>query len=754
MKKAKLVNRLLIASLLGCMAFSLPSHATAAETSSDVFYDDFSGDSLNSDKWLVADKHWGGENGGVVPENVSVSQGTLKLEGHGNLYTGDVESYQSLMPGGIRTGAAIATREYYSSGSYEVVAKVAPQLGACSAIWTFEYEEYYPGSAEYEASGATGQYSTVNHEIDMEFPTANGTHSEPTFECGRFNTYTAENRHNSNFQDLPFAVDDGKFHTYRFDWHTGDDSEEKRVDYYIDDIFICTSTKYVPTNASRFWLGIWFPSSQDTDGDGYGDSGWAGTADFDTTIFEIDSVKITPYHESGDTVGKESFAYDGWAVDSFPELIEAEKFNHIVNGDFSQGKTSWKFSGDADVSNDAALLSSGSSTDEISQSVSVKQKMTYTLSADIETDGTAVTVGVRKSNGTCDTSETFTKSGHVDIPFVTESNVSEMEAYIQVLRYQEGNSVKIDNVMLTSGTSSGSSDRTDPDPTPDPDPDPDTDSGTDSTETASTLVVNGDFSEGESGWTTSGSTVISDGKASLASGSDTDTLSQKIAVNGNTEYVLTADVISSGAEITVGVQDYNGRYTNLSKTTSSSGKLSLSFTTASHINQIKIFAKVLRYQDAKDPVVIDNIVLKAKNSSDSTDSSVPSTNNLIKNGTFTDGSNNWTLNGSASILQGKAILSSGSDTDDIQQAVTLEANTTYRLSCDIVSEGCSVDLLVMNHDGKYSKESVSYSSSRTGYLTFTTGNNCKEAKIVLRVLRYQSTSSKVQIKNVTLLAVK
>lgn len=66
----------------------------------------------------------------------------MKLEGHGNLYAGDVESCNKNLPGGIRTGAAIATRDYYASGSYEVVAKVAPELGARSAIWTFEYEEY------------------------------------------------------------------------------------------------------------------------------------------------------------------------------------------------------------------------------------------------------------------------------------------------------------------------------------------------------------------------------------------------------------------------------------------------------------------------------------------------------------------------------------------------------------------------------------------------------------------------------------
>ena len=165
------------------------------EPCGDVLYDDFSGDSLDSSKWVVAEKSWGGNNGGVVPQNVSVSGGTLKLEGHGNLYKGDVPSYANLTKGGVRTGAAIASREYYSSGSYEVRAKVAPVLGACSAIWTFEYEEYYPGDPEYIASGATGQYSTVNHEIDIEMPTANGTHRTPSFEAARFNTYTVSYTH-------------------------------------------------------------------------------------------------------------------------------------------------------------------------------------------------------------------------------------------------------------------------------------------------------------------------------------------------------------------------------------------------------------------------------------------------------------------------------------------------------------------------------------------------------------------------------
>ena len=187
--------------------------------------------------------------GGVVPENVSVEDGKLKLEGHGNLYDGDIEGVNHDLPGGIRTGAAIATREYYASGSYEVVAKIAPVLGACSAMWTFEYEEYEQGTPEYEASGATCQNYIVNHEIDIEIPGRPSSNASPSFAYALCNSYTNENRVTTNYTKLPYAVDDGAFHTYRFDWHTGDTDEQPRVDYYIDGHLICVCTTNIPTNA-------------------------------------------------------------------------------------------------------------------------------------------------------------------------------------------------------------------------------------------------------------------------------------------------------------------------------------------------------------------------------------------------------------------------------------------------------------------------------------------------------------------------
>ena len=49
---------------------------------------------------------------------------------------------------------------------------------------------------------------------------------------------------------------------------------------------MCTSRTQVPSNAGRFWAGLWFPTSIDADKDGICETGWTGTADFDTTVLK------------------------------------------------------------------------------------------------------------------------------------------------------------------------------------------------------------------------------------------------------------------------------------------------------------------------------------------------------------------------------------------------------------------------------------------------------------------------------------
>ena len=298
------MKRIISIMLSGAMLLSVAPYPTVAEQEMDVFYDDFSDGRFDSDKWLVAYKNWGGKvtengvkvdyNGGVIPQNVSIRDGKLILTGNGNLYDGDLRGINkdgSQRSDGKRTGAAIATKEYYASGSYEIMAKISSELGACSAMWTFEYEEDWD----------TGEI--VNHEIDIEMPGRPASENKnQSFQYALCNTWTGENEgeYETGYTDIGVNQADGEFHKYRFDWHTGNNDEDARVEFYFDDVLTYTSTEHIPTNEGRLWLGLWFPN------------GWAGIPDFETSAFEIDYVKITPFHEKGDTKQNETYPDDGW----------------------------------------------------------------------------------------------------------------------------------------------------------------------------------------------------------------------------------------------------------------------------------------------------------------------------------------------------------------------------------------------------------------------------------------------------------
>ncbi len=294
-----MMKRILAALTASAMLLAQPYPVSAAE---DVFFDDFSGGRLNTDVWLIAEKNWGGTvtedgrtvdyNGGVRAENVSVSGGDLILTGHGNRYGGNLRGINrdgSLRADGKRCGAAIATKQYFASGSYEIRAKIAPELGCCSAMWTFEYEE----------DDSDGALRIINHEIDIEFP---GRDDADAYSLSHA-LYTTWETEEDYMTSSVFCGDqaDGAFHTYRFDWHTGSETEIPRVEFYFDGELTHTETAHIPTRAGRFWLGLWFPRY------------WAGTPDFDTAAFAVDYVRITPFHEPGDVPQNETYPDDGWA---------------------------------------------------------------------------------------------------------------------------------------------------------------------------------------------------------------------------------------------------------------------------------------------------------------------------------------------------------------------------------------------------------------------------------------------------------
>ena len=289
-------------------------------TPQPALFDDFS-TGIDPTRWLLADKAWGGDNGGVVPANVDVVDGIVRLSAHGDRYTGDVTGH-----GGrnTRVGAVIVTRDYYASGHYEVRARVPQVLGAASAFWSFHYIEYSPSQAEYWME----PNRIRNSEIDWEFPTArdDGSPNDPvSFDYARANTwggkFGGEGGNVSLRPNIGELIADGEFHTYAYDWWAGGDGTAPYVAWSVDGIEVARYTgelygqDNVPYRASRFWIGIWFPAS------GYRDQvGWAGNPDFDTTTLDIDWVRITPTHAPADTYEPETWPNGFYASpDEYPQ---------------------------------------------------------------------------------------------------------------------------------------------------------------------------------------------------------------------------------------------------------------------------------------------------------------------------------------------------------------------------------------------------------------------------------------------------
>ncbi|MGB1225659.1 MAG: family 16 glycosylhydrolase, partial [Mycobacterium sp.] len=283
-------------------------------------FDDFT-NGIDPERWLIADKAWGGDNGGVVPANVDVVDGIVRLAAHGDLYAGDVVGHGDRTS---RVGATIVTRDYYASGRYEVRARVPRALGAASAFWSYHYIEYHPAQPEYW----TEPNRIRNSEIDWEFPTArdDGSPNDPvSFEHARANTwggkFGGEGGNVSLRPNIGDLVADGEFHTYAYEWHAGGDGRDPFVAWSIDDVEVARYTgesfgqDNVPHRASRFWIGIWFPASAYRD-----HVGWAGDPDFDTAYLDIDWVRVTPTYAPADTYEPETWPNGFYATpDQYPQ---------------------------------------------------------------------------------------------------------------------------------------------------------------------------------------------------------------------------------------------------------------------------------------------------------------------------------------------------------------------------------------------------------------------------------------------------
>ena len=325
-----------------------PTLASPPTKNVEGFFDDFSDGKLDPERWLVSTKAWGGDNGGVAPENVQLVEDfdegrpiiALRLEAHGDDYTGElVHNGRS-----TRVGSAIATREYYASGRYEVRARVAPEYGTCTAFWPFHYIDHQMGEAGYWHEPNPRR----NTEIDWEFPTdlAGADTGNFSFTKARTNSWGGQfggegGEHKGRIEltdesgaplDLATEALDGRYHTFTIEWRSGSDLGDEAITrddvgsvrWFIDGRLVdelhdvSFGQGNVPFRAARFWLGTWFPSA------GYaGDVGWTGNPEFDTTAAHIAWVRITPFDDPRDLWVDETVPNLAWANPlEYPQSID------------------------------------------------------------------------------------------------------------------------------------------------------------------------------------------------------------------------------------------------------------------------------------------------------------------------------------------------------------------------------------------------------------------------------------------------
>ena len=260
----------------------------------------------------------------------------------------------------IKNTGGLITTKMYASGSYEVRAKVPQASGLVWAMWTFwtaetdsdrladpdaKYGECAGSRNFLESSGGSPLWvdrttdpgrllpqqgkEMPNHEIDIEIPSnapqtiAKGISPENPGKAAKYDTinmncYRWTNGNGTGTYNNLFAHDktgpflgDGKYHTYRFDWHTGDPAKgiAPRVDFFFDDRYIGTNDAMVPYMAGRLWLMLWAPSNGQAGGNG----AWNGVVDQsfhsgpakegDIARYArvlVDYVRIQPYGEAND----------------------------------------------------------------------------------------------------------------------------------------------------------------------------------------------------------------------------------------------------------------------------------------------------------------------------------------------------------------------------------------------------------------------------------------------------------------------
>ncbi|MDE5896830.1 MAG: glycoside hydrolase family 16 protein, partial [Clostridia bacterium] len=281
-------------------------------TVKDTFYEDFS-NGIDSDIWEVSNQKWGANNHGTSSKNVFYSTNEQRVSAADA--TGGIAVLRSLgdlqmEEANRRTGSALITRRTFGPGKYEVRMKVLPRLGQCTAFWT-----YYSNGGQ---TADTIKYSEIDIEMPMEgsYKKWSGTSYE------RFIDWNILAERQTVTSEDTEGLNDGKWHTYCFEWRTDAENGDRGVVWYRDGVKLGEARENVPIYTAALWVGNWFPP----------DKSWVGTPDFEEAYMYIDWIRVTEYNDPSQQGGGGSSAR-AEATDLGSRPIPQN--NYIANGSFS-----------------------------------------------------------------------------------------------------------------------------------------------------------------------------------------------------------------------------------------------------------------------------------------------------------------------------------------------------------------------------------------------------------------------------------
>ena len=214
-----------------------------------IWSDEFSGTTIDLDKWSYEVNCWGGGNNEqqcytARPENSYVRDGLLQLKAQREDFTGPTESEDSPAydPDTTRTlpytSARLRSREKgdFRYGRVEVRAKLPAGQGTWPAIWMLPTDSIY---GTWAASGEIDIMEAVNLKAESDAPnTPAGTPESRIHGTLHYGSSWPQNVYSGTEYRLPASANPADaFHTYAIEWEQGE------IRWYVNDVHYATQTQ-------------------------------------------------------------------------------------------------------------------------------------------------------------------------------------------------------------------------------------------------------------------------------------------------------------------------------------------------------------------------------------------------------------------------------------------------------------------------------------------------------------------------------